>query len=54
MLAQVFVGNFKPTLTFTNVCGTHARFVTANADGNADSPGLLVHEIPVDMPTFED
>jgi hypothetical protein len=25
---------------------------TGNALGNADSPGLVVHEIPVDLPTL--
>jgi hypothetical protein len=28
--------------------------VSLNAHGNADSPGLLVHEIPVAMPSFEE
>jgi hypothetical protein len=30
-----------------------ALFVPVNADGNADSPRLVVHEIRVAMPTFE-
>ncbi len=28
-----------------------SRSVPKNAQGNADPPGLLVHEIPVAMPT---
>jgi hypothetical protein len=39
--------------TFDDSC-CPSRLVRVDADGNADSPGLLVHEIPVAMPTCED
>src|ERR1035441_10654831 len=40
-----------PKLPRSWPCALHQGQVLGNADGNADSPGLMVHEIPVAMPT---
>jgi hypothetical protein len=52
----------RPSLVGTGEITTSTGFKKTGIDhdrsqkrpGNADSPGLMIHEIPVAMPTFED